>query len=76
MLEVLKMVSLVGREDIAEARPRRRRAEPLDTLQAAIYKKALEATGGNKSQAARNLDINYNTFLYRIRKLGIETEKS
>ncbi|MFZ5479168.1 MAG: sigma-54-dependent transcriptional regulator [Myxococcota bacterium] len=41
-------------------------------LERRLIVRALEASGGNKSQAARRLEISYKALLYKIRDYGIE----
>ncbi len=44
----------------------------LDTLERELIVQALSRTGGNRSRAARLLGLTRDTFLYRMRKHGIE----
>lgn len=41
-------------------------------LEQALIRRALERTGGNRTQAARLLDLSYKALLYKIRDYGIE----
>ena len=41
-------------------------------LEALLIRRALSATGGNRSQAARLLDISYKALVYKIRGYGLE----
>lgn len=43
----------------------------LSDVEFAVIKKALEKTGGNKTKAARLLDINRKTFYRKLKKLGL-----
>jgi DNA-binding NtrC family response regulator len=42
-----------------------------DTLDRHIFREALRRTGGNETQAAQLLRINYHTFRYKRKKLGL-----
>jgi len=42
-----------------------------DTLDRHIFREALHKTGGNETQAAQLLRMNYHTFRYRRKKLGL-----
>ena len=39
-----------------------------------LIRRALSATGGNRSQAARLLDISYKALVYKIRGYGLDDE--
>ena len=41
-------------------------------LEALLIRRALSATGGNRSQAAALLDISYKALVYKIRGYGLE----
>ena len=42
-----------------------------ESLDRHLFREALRVTGGNETQAAQRLRINYSTFRYRRRKLGL-----
>jgi len=44
----------------------------LDDLERDIILQALERTGGNKTQAAKLLNITYDTLRYQVKKFGLE----
>jgi len=44
------------------------------SLERMLIQRALERTGGNRSQAARLLDISYKALVYKIRGYGLEGE--
>jgi two-component system response regulator HydG len=44
----------------------------LQQLEVSLIKQAVEATGGNRSKAARLLNISRDTLLYRMQKYAIE----
>jgi two-component system, NtrC family, response regulator len=46
----------------------------LDSIERLVIKEMLERTGNNQSQTARMLQIPRHVLLYRMKKLGIETE--
>ena len=48
------------------------RATNLKELEERAIMEALEATGGNRSQAAKQLGIARRTLQYKLKKLGIE----
>ena len=59
-----------------EPAPRRQVEEPLDEYLVNVEKEAilsaLEATGQNKTAAARRLGISFRALRYRLKKLGLE----
>ena len=68
-------------EDLpAEIRAARAQAAPTDlsipaqvaALERTLIARALEVSEGNKSAAARALEISYKTLLYKIREYGLE----
>ncbi|MFT5114038.1 MAG: hypothetical protein ACI8P9_003371 [Parasphingorhabdus sp.] len=72
LTDVMVMATIIRREKVKV--PQGRRTDPLDSLQAELYRRALESTGGNKTQAAKQLNIHPNTFRYRLKKLGVSTQ--
>jgi len=46
--------------------------EEMDRLEKAMLLKALEKTGGNKTEAAKLLNISFRSMRYRLDKHGIE----
>ena len=45
-------------------------------LEKILIRRALEQTGGNRTQAAKLLEISHRALLYKIREYGLETRKS
>jgi DNA-binding NtrC family response regulator len=68
-------------EDIAQVLPRLRRTGqetdlaqlPLDEIERLHIQRVLASCGGNKTQAAKILDIDYKTLLTKLKKYGIST---
>jgi DNA-binding NtrC family response regulator len=47
----------------------------LDSAEAVLIERALRATGGNRTRAARALRISYRGLLYKIKRVGLRNER-
>jgi two-component system response regulator AtoC len=62
-------IGVQGAESAADLSIKRRTA----ALERDLIQRALEKTGGNRTQAARLLDISYKALVYKIRGYGLES---
>jgi two-component system response regulator AtoC len=70
----------ISREDVQQVLPKSHgmlRADdlsklPLDEIERLHIQRVLEASGGNKTQAAKTLQIDYKTLLAKLKKYGLE----
>jgi transcriptional regulator with PAS, ATPase and Fis domain len=69
----------ITREDVAQVLPKARESSQtgdlsylsLDDIERQHIQRVLEASGGNKTQAAKTLDIDYKTLLTKLKKYGL-----
>ncbi|MEC4889907.1 MAG: sigma-54 dependent transcriptional regulator [Nitrospira sp.] len=72
----------IGRDDVAQSLPPSAGQErdgnlsacSLDDIERRHIQRVLDASGGNKTQAAKTLDIDYKTLLAKLKKYGIAAD--